>query len=382
MHGRAARPLGPGARRLGGLLRHLALRGGGGAGDASRGHQGADHEAGGRRRPLHLAGRRWCGRCGRACSTSSARPAVDRRPVPAEEDRGGAGRGHPRMHRLQHLHHRRHDHVDQPLHPEPDLHGGMAQGLAPGADAARRERRANVLVVGAGPAGLEAARGARPARLRGGAGRGRDASSAGGWRASGCCRGCPPGGGSPTTASTSSRSGRTSRPISTAGSAPTRSWSSASSTSRSPPARAGGRDGVARMHVVPMPIDPALPVFTPDDLMDGRLPSGEVVVFDDDHYYMGGVLAELLAQGRLHGDAGHAVGLRLGLDAQHAGTGGDPAPAGRGRRADRAQHRGGGGAGGRRRDRVQLHRRRRPDRLRRRGPRRVAAVGGRALSRR
>ena len=140
-------------------------------------------------------------------------------------------------------------------------------------------------------------------------------------------------------------------------------------------------DGVARMHVVPMPIDPALPVFTPDDVMDGRLPSGEVVVFDDDHYYMGGVIAELLAQGRPHGDAGHALGLRLGLDAQHAGTGGDPSPAGRGRRADRAQHRGGGGAGGRRRDRVQLHRRRRPDRLRRRGHRRVAAVGGRALSR-
>ena len=55
-------------------------------------------------------------------------------------------------------------------------------------------------------------------------------------------------------------------------------------------------DGVARMHVVPMPIDPALPVFTPDDVMDGRLPSGVVVVFDDDHYYMGGVIAELLAK--------------------------------------------------------------------------------------
>jgi dimethylamine/trimethylamine dehydrogenase len=36
-------------------------------------------------------------------------------------------------------------------------------------------------------------------------------------------------------------------------------------------------------------------LFTPDDIMDGRLPSGEVVVYDDDHYYMGGVIAELLA---------------------------------------------------------------------------------------
>ena len=55
-------------------------------------------------------------------------------------------------------------------------------------------------------------------------------------------------------------------------------------------------DGVARQHVVPMPIDPKMPVFTPDDLMAGRLPTGRVVIYDDDHYYMGGVLAELLIQ--------------------------------------------------------------------------------------
>ena len=55
-------------------------------------------------------------------------------------------------------------------------------------------------------------------------------------------------------------------------------------------------DGVSRQHVVPMPIDPGMALFTPDDVMAGRLPSGRVVVFDDDHYYMGGVLAELLAQ--------------------------------------------------------------------------------------
>jgi dimethylamine/trimethylamine dehydrogenase len=54
-------------------------------------------------------------------------------------------------------------------------------------------------------------------------------------------------------------------------------------------------DGVARWHVVPMPVA-GLPVFTPDDLMAGRLPKGRVVIFDDDHYYMGGVLAELCAQ--------------------------------------------------------------------------------------
>ncbi len=55
------------------------------------------------------------------------------------------------------------------------------------------------------------------------------------------------------------------------------------------------RDGVARYHVIPMKTDPATPVYTPDDLMAGNLPSGKVLVFDDDHYYMGGVCAELLA---------------------------------------------------------------------------------------
>ena len=55
-------------------------------------------------------------------------------------------------------------------------------------------------------------------------------------------------------------------------------------------------DGVARQHVVPMPMDKAMPVYTPDDLMEGRVPMGRVVVYDDDHYYMGGVLAELLTQ--------------------------------------------------------------------------------------
>jgi len=42
-------------------------------------------------------------------------------------------------------------------------------------------------------------------------------------------------------------------------------------------------------------------VFTPDDIMAGRLPGGNVVIYDDDHYYMGGVLAEKLI------DAGCAV---------------------------------------------------------------------------
>ena len=53
-------------------------------------------------------------------------------------------------------------------------------------------------------------------------------------------------------------------------------------------------DGVSRQHVVPMSIDNGMPIFTPDDIMAGKKPSGNLVIYDDDHYYMGGVLAELL----------------------------------------------------------------------------------------
>jgi dimethylamine/trimethylamine dehydrogenase len=56
------------------------------------------------------------------------------------------------------------------------------------------------------------------------------------------------------------------------------------------------RDGVGRWHTHPMPVAGSLPVLTPDDLMAGERPPGSrVLVFDDDHYYLGGVLAELLA---------------------------------------------------------------------------------------
>lgn len=55
-------------------------------------------------------------------------------------------------------------------------------------------------------------------------------------------------------------------------------------------------DGVSRHHVVPIPSDGSLPVYTPDDVMADKLPAGRVVVFDDDHYYMGGVCAERLIE--------------------------------------------------------------------------------------
>lgn len=56
-------------------------------------------------------------------------------------------------------------------------------------------------------------------------------------------------------------------------------------------------DLVGRESARPLPLDERLEVLTPDDLMRGRLPRGDrVVVYDDDHFYMGGVLAELLSQ--------------------------------------------------------------------------------------
>ena len=56
------------------------------------------------------------------------------------------------------------------------------------------------------------------------------------------------------------------------------------------------RDGIARFNLLPIPLAGTMPIFTPDDLMAGALPTGEVVVYDDDHYYMASVLAELLVQ--------------------------------------------------------------------------------------
>ncbi|HVN99080.1 MAG TPA: FAD-dependent oxidoreductase [Steroidobacteraceae bacterium] len=55
------------------------------------------------------------------------------------------------------------------------------------------------------------------------------------------------------------------------------------------------RDGIGRWHARALPNLAAASVYTPDDILDGRLPQGEVLVFDDDHYYMGPVLSLKLA---------------------------------------------------------------------------------------
>ena len=53
-------------------------------------------------------------------------------------------------------------------------------------------------------------------------------------------------------------------------------------------------DGIAREHREPIPGLSNLTVLTPDDVMNGVSANGKVFIFDDEHYYMGGVLAEKL----------------------------------------------------------------------------------------
>ena len=58
------------------------------------------------------------------------------------------------------------------------------------------------------------------------------------------------------------------------------------------------RDGVGRASRDATPGLEKLPVYTPDDLMGESLPESgsRVVLYDDDHYYIGGVLAEKLQE--------------------------------------------------------------------------------------
>jgi dimethylamine/trimethylamine dehydrogenase len=55
------------------------------------------------------------------------------------------------------------------------------------------------------------------------------------------------------------------------------------------------RDGVGRQHGFAVPGLDGANVFTPDDILAGVMPQGPVVIFDDDHFYMGGVIAEKCA---------------------------------------------------------------------------------------
>lgn len=60
------------------------------------------------------------------------------------------------------------------------------------------------------------------------------------------------------------------------------------------------QDGIGRSHYKPVPGSEQDNVYTPDDVMSGITLNGHetnapIVIFDDDHYYMGSVIAEKLA---------------------------------------------------------------------------------------
>jgi dimethylamine/trimethylamine dehydrogenase len=56
------------------------------------------------------------------------------------------------------------------------------------------------------------------------------------------------------------------------------------------------RDGTGRSHDVSIVGADQPQVYSPDDIMAGKLPRGRVVVYDDDYYYMASVMADKLAQ--------------------------------------------------------------------------------------
>ena len=54
------------------------------------------------------------------------------------------------------------------------------------------------------------------------------------------------------------------------------------------------RDGISRSTPFSVEGLDSSKLFTPDDIFAGKLPSGKVTLFDDDNFYMGGVIAEKL----------------------------------------------------------------------------------------
>ncbi|MBD1147614.1 FAD-dependent oxidoreductase, partial [Pelagibacterales bacterium SAG-MED31] len=54
-------------------------------------------------------------------------------------------------------------------------------------------------------------------------------------------------------------------------------------------------DGFGRSNTQPIKqLEQNTNVYNPDDIMNGKYPSGEVAVFDDDYYYLGPIIAEIL----------------------------------------------------------------------------------------
>ena len=184
-----------------------------------------------------------------------------------------------------------------PLHAEPEHGGGMAARAGTPSGSARSRATPRCWSSGAGPAGLEAAmslgrRGYDVALAEAGA------TSAAAWRGRLGCPGWPPGSGCVdyrawparklTNVELAFDSRLTAEEIVVVRVRP---------RGRSRPAPRWRRDGIGALAHHRVSTSATLPLLTPDDLMDGVRPGGErVVIYDDDHYYMGGVLAELLVR--------------------------------------------------------------------------------------
>jgi dimethylamine/trimethylamine dehydrogenase len=55
------------------------------------------------------------------------------------------------------------------------------------------------------------------------------------------------------------------------------------------------RDGVGRNQWQPIAGHDLPSIYTPDDILAGNLPAGQILIYDNDHYYLGSLIAELLS---------------------------------------------------------------------------------------
>ena len=240
-------------RRLGGRLAHLAVRHRGLPGAVCTRPEGADQQAGRRRRLVHVAGHDGADDHQRHSGPDRGRPAVDRRSVPsrARSRRAGsrisasasaATSASPATRRWSPIR----------CTQNPSMGEEWRRGWHPGADPPIRER-----VQGAdrrcrpGRAGGRAGPG--QARLRGRAGRGNGRRWAAEWRRRPGCPAWPPGSAWSTTAAPSSSASPRSSSPSTARSTPRRCCPTGSTTSASRPAPAGAATGSAAGITQPLP---------------------------------------------------------------------------------------------------------------------------------
>ncbi len=55
------------------------------------------------------------------------------------------------------------------------------------------------------------------------------------------------------------------------------------------------RDFFGLQHQTPVPVAPDAVLMSPDDILDGAVPAGRILIYDDDHYYLASAIAEQLA---------------------------------------------------------------------------------------